>query len=154
VQKLLWLDDDARSISHERDILIPDYFEIATIKIISFEKIDELLEYLWANTIHENDVFIIDIMLISEDEIMFPEEKTIFIPDDLMAGATLYQEFLRNKYPMNPIVLYTSREHDGDIFKTIKRDSRYGKNIYLIDKWKKDTEFIDILKKIIRKPNA
>jgi len=151
MQKILWLDDDARSISHDRDILIPDHFGVSAVNIFSFERIDELLEYLWANMLHDNDIFIIDIMLISEDEIFFPESKPIYIPDDLMAGATLYQEFLRKRYPNNPILLYTSREHDGNIFKAIEKDTRYGSSVFLVDKWKKDTIFIDVLKQLIRK---
>lgn len=151
VQKIFWIDDDARSISYERDILVPDYFGIATVKIISFDCIDELMEYLWGNEIDINDIFVVDIMLISEYEIIFPGQKPIVIPYDLMAGATLYHEFLRKKYPKNPVVMYTSREHSSDIFKHIINDLRYGKDIFLVEKWKKDTDFIEILKKLVKK---
>jgi len=148
VQKILWLDDESLSISFERDILIPDEIDV-TLKIVPFEKINELMEHIACKDIDINDIFIIDIMLISEEEIILPNEKSILIPNDLMAGATLYLEFLSDTFPDNPIVLYTSREHSGDIFKNIISDERYNNTLFLIDKWKKDTEFISVLKKLV-----
>lgn len=148
MQKILWLDDESLSISFERDILIPDEIDV-TLKIVPFEKINELMEHIACKDIDINDIFIIDIMLISEEEIILPNEKSILIPNDLMAGATLYLEFLSDTFPDNPIVLYTSREHSGDIFKNIISDERYNNTLFLIDKWKKDTEFISVLKKLV-----
>jgi len=52
-------------------------------------------------------------------------------------------------FPDNPIILYTSREHSGNIFQYITNDKRYKDTLFLIDKWKKDTEFISVLKKLI-----
>ena len=152
MQKILWLDDESLSISFERDILIPDEIDV-TLKIIPFEKINELMEHIVCNDIDINDIFIIDIMLISEDKIILPDEKFILIPNDLMAGATLYLEFLSKTFPDNPIVLYTSREHSGDIFKNIISDERYNDTLFLIDKWKKDTEFISVLKSLVEGEN-
>jgi len=149
VQKILWLDDESLSISFERDILIPDEIDMINTKIVTFEKINELMEYISLNRVNDNDIFIIDIMLISEESIILANSTTIPIPNDLMAGATLYMEFLSDTFPNNPIILYTSREHSGNIFQYITNDERYEDTLFLIDKWKKDTEFISVLKKLI-----
>jgi len=148
VQKILWLDDESLSISFERDILIPDEIDVA-LKIVPFEKINELMEYIYCNKIDFNDIFIIDIMLISEEEIILEKAKSIPIPNDLMAGATLYIEFLSDTFPDNPIILYTSREHSGDVFQHITNDERYEDTLFLIDKWKKDTDLISVLRSLV-----
>jgi hypothetical protein len=148
VQKILWLDDESLSISFERDILIPDEIDKG-LEIIRFEKIDELMEHIFVKEIKVDDIFIIDIMLISEEKIVLPNSKSIIIPNDLMAGITLYMEFLSDAFPNNPIILYTSREHSGDVFQHITSDKRYKDTLFLIDKWKRDTEFIAVLKNLI-----
>jgi hypothetical protein len=149
MQKILWLDDESLSISFERDILIPDEIDIIDLKIITFETISELMEYISCNEINSNDIFIIDIMLIEEEEIVFEDREVIPIPNDLMAGATLYIEFLSDLFSDNYIILYTSREHSGNVFQHIINDEHYEETLFLIDKWKRDTEFISVLKKIL-----
>jgi len=152
MKKLLWLDDDPMSISYDKDVLIPEQFKECDFKIEFFEKISELMEFLYQNskTINSNDIFIIDIMLIDEEKIILPNSDTISIPDDLMAGATLYLGFLKNSYPDNPIILYTSREHQSEIFKNITSDPRFNNTLFLIDKWKKDTSFIETISKFLK----
>jgi hypothetical protein len=152
MKKLLWLDDDPMSISYDKDALIPNEFDDCDFKIEFFEKISELMEFLYQNskTINSNDIFIIDIMLMDEEKIILPNSDTISIPDDLMAGAILYSEFLKDKYPDNPIILYTSREHQSEIFQNITNDPRFHSSLFLIDKWKKDTSFIEVISKFLR----
>ncbi len=147
MQKLLWLDDEPYSISYEKDILIPEKFP--NIKIFSFEKIDELLEYLHDKELDENDIFVIDIMLLFEEGFMTPQFEKIVIENDLMAGVILYREYLKNNYIKNPILLYTSREHEKGIFKNIFEDKRYDESLFLIEKAQKDTLFLDVLRKFI-----
>ncbi len=147
MQKLLWLDDEPFSISYEKDILIPEKFP--NIEIVSFEKIDELLEYLYAQEVNKRDIFVIDIMLLFEDSFTTPQQKNITIENDLMAGVILYREYLKSSYINNPILLYTSREHDRGIFNNIFEDDRYDKSLFLIEKAQKDTLFLDILRKFI-----
>ncbi len=147
MQKLLWLDDEPFSISYEKDILIPEKFP--NIEILSFEKIDELLEYLYDNEIDKNDIFVIDIMLLFEDSFMTPQFEKKVIENDLMAGVILYREYLKKSYINNPILLYTSREHDRGIFKDIFEDNRYDKSLFLIEKAQKDTLFLDVLRRFI-----
>jgi len=149
MQKLIWLDDEPESISYERDTLIPDKINMDNVEKISCENIDEFMESVFINGIKERDIFIIDIMLIGEKSILLPNDNSIEIPDDLMAGTILYTEFLRDRFPNNPIILYTSREHEGTIFDRFTRDKRYDKTLFLIDKWQKDTKFIEVLKKFI-----
>ena len=153
MQKILWLDDESLSISFERDILIPDEIVDVELKIITFEKINELMEYTVSQEVGHRDIFIVDVMLIDEKEIVLRNSKTIPIPDDLMAGATLYIEFISEAYPNNPIILYTSREHSGNVFQHITNDKRYNDTLFLIDKWKKDTEFISVLKNLVGDDN-
>jgi hypothetical protein len=149
MQKILWLDDESLSISFERDILIPDEMDSVALKIITFEKINELMEYITTSEVSVDDIFIIDIMLIAEEKIILSDGTVIPIPDDLMAGATFYTECLSNIFLDNPIILYTSREHSGNVFQNITSDRRYKNTLFLIDKWKKDTEFISVLKTLV-----
>jgi len=145
----MWLDDETLSISYERDNLIPKRFDMQILDIIGFETISELMEYLSQNSISEEDIFVIDIMLIFEEQILLPDNTSITIPDELMAGAILYSEYLKDKFPNNPIILYTSREHEGEVFKNIINDPRFEKSLFLVDKWQKDTKFIEVLEKFI-----
>ena len=58
---ILWLDDESESVSYEQEIEIPDRFPKIDIEIKSYEKIDELLEYIMsAKDIDCNVIFIID----------------------------------------------------------------------------------------------
>jgi len=151
MSKLIWLDDESMSISYDRDVLIPKIFGKSVKKIEFFENINELMAYIYQNKklINDNDIFIIDIMLTLEKHILLPDSTKISIPDNLMAGATLYTEYLKNTFPKNPTILYTSREHNEELFQNILNDTRYEDTLYLIDKWKKDTTFIQTLKKFI-----
>jgi len=152
MKKLIWLDDDSISISYDKDVLLPKYFSDSSYKIEFFEKITEFMAFIYQHNkeIIDKDIFIIDIMLIDEDKIILPNSTSINIPDKLMAGVTLYTEYLKDAYPNNPTILYTSREHNDEVFYNIINDPRYGKTLFLIDKWKKDTAFIEILKKLIK----
>ncbi len=151
MRKLLWLDDELVSISYEKDILIQDKFPNA-LNIITFEKIDELLEYLHTNEIDKKDILVIDIMLLLEYEFIVPNKEPILIENDLMAGTILYREYLKFAYPENPILLYTSRENEKEIFKHILDDKRYGISLFLIEKSKKDTLFLEIIEKLLKEP--
>jgi len=153
MQKIIWLDDEPESISYERDTLIPDKINMKNIETVSCEKIDEFMEYIQFNEIEYDDIFIIDIMLIGEESILLANDESIEIPDDLMAGTILYTEFLKENFLNNLIVLYTSREHEGELFNRLIRDERYNRTLFLVDKWEKDTKFIDVLKKFIRSSN-
>jgi hypothetical protein len=145
MQKLLWLDDEPLTVSYEKNTLVPEHFDTKSFEILYFEKIAELMEYLYHHKLDAHDLFIIDIMLLFEKKMLLPDSTEVIIPDELMAGVTLYTEFLRHKYPQNPVILYTSREHDRRVFANIINDPRYGKTLFLIDKWQKDTKFLDIL---------
>jgi hypothetical protein len=150
VQKIIWIDDVSESINYERNTLIPQRINTKNLEIHFYEQITELMEFLFENKINDDDIFIVDIMLMDEKNILLPNEEIIEIPDELMAGTILYSEYLKEKYPNNPVILYTSREHEGIVFNNIKRDSRYEESLFLIDKWEKDTKFIDVLKKLIK----
>ncbi len=152
MKRLIWLDDDSISISYDRDVLIPKNFNEDLYKVNFFEKITELMAFLYQHSkdIAPTDIFIIDIMLIDERKILLPDSTSISIPDKLMAGVTLYTEYLKETYPNNPTILYTSREHHEEVFHNITNDPRYNDTLFLIDKWKKDSAFIDVLKKLIK----
>ena len=142
---MIWLDDEPLTVSYDKNVLIPDRFDTDSFTIVYLEKIAELMEFLYHHTVTPDDLFIVDIMLLFEKEILTPDSRKIEIPDELMAGVTLYREFLRERYPQNPVILYTSREHDEKMFTHITSDPRFGKSLFLIDKWKKDTLFVDTL---------
>jgi hypothetical protein len=148
--KLLWLDDEPLTVSYEKNTLVPEHFDSCDFEILYFEKIAELMEYLYHHKVHTEDLFVIDIMLLFEKEMLLPDSTQVTIPDELMAGVTLYTEFLRHKYPQNPVILYTSREHDQRVFANIISDPRYGETLFLIDKWQKDTKFLETLAHFIK----
>jgi hypothetical protein len=150
VQKIIWIDDVSESINYERNTLIPQRINTKNLEIHFYEQITELMEFLFENKINDDDIFIVDIMLMDEKNILLPNEEIIEIPDELMAGTILYSEYLKERYPNNPVILYTSREHEGRVFKNIKRDSRYEESLFLIDKWEKDTKFIEALNKLVK----
>lgn len=150
MQKIIWIDDVSESINYERNTLIPQRVDTTNLEIHFHEQITELMEFLFEHEIKDNDIFIVDIMLINEKYILLPDEKIIEIPDELMAGTILYSEYLKEKFPKNPVILYTSREHEGRLFNKITRDPRYEESLFLIDKWEKDTKFIDVLKQLIK----
>ncbi len=148
MRKVLWLDDEVVTISYEKDVLIqerfPDKFDIST-----FERIDELLEHICENGVGEDDIFVIDIMLIEEDEFKIPDGEKIIIENDLMAGTIFYRQYLKDKFKNNPIILYTSREHEKSLFQNILDDERYEKSLFLVEKPHKDTIFMDIFKRLL-----
>lgn len=150
MQKIIWIDDVSESINYERNTLIPRRINTINLEIHFYEQITELMEFLFENEIQDDDIFIVDIMLMNEKNILLADEKIIEIPDELMAGTILYSEYLKEKFPNNPVILYTSREHEGLLFKNITRDSRYEESLFLIDKWEKDTKFIDVLKQLVK----
>ncbi len=148
---ILWLDDESESVSYEQEIEIPDRFPKIDIEIKSYEKIDELLEYIMStNDIDNNVIFIIDIMLILEKSFKKPDGGKVKIENDLMAGVVFYSEYLKDAYPLNPIILYTSREYEEDIFNPITEDERYDKTLFLIEKAKKNRDFFSLLDKLIK----
>ncbi len=148
---ILWLDDERESVSYEQEIEIPDRFSNIDIEIKSYEKIAELLEYLMTSKdIDYNVIFIIDIMLILEKSFKKPDGCKIEIKNDLMAGVVFYSEYLKDAYPLNPIILYTSREYEEDIFKPIVEDERYDKTLFLVEKAKKNRDFFSLLDKLIK----
>ena len=150
MQKIIWVDDVIESINYERNTLIPQRINTENLKIYFYETIFELIEFLIEEKIYDRDIFIIDVMLIDEEEILLPNGMSVEIPDELMAGVTLYTSYLKEHFPNNPVILYTSREHEGRIFHNITRDTRYEKSLFLIDKWEKDTKFIDVIKTLIK----
>jgi len=149
MRRVLWLDDEAVSISYEKDVLIDEKFP-NKFDIVTFERIDELLEFLDIEKVDKHDIFVIDIMLIDEDEFITPQREKIPIENDLMAGTILYRQYLKSAYPENPIILYTSREHEKSIFKNILDDERYGESLYLVEKTQKDTLFLEIFEKLLK----
>ena len=150
MRKVLWLDDEAVSISYEKDVLIDEKFP-NMFDIVTFERIDELLEFLDSEkSVDKNDIFVIDIMLIDEDEFLTPKREKIQIENDLMAGTILYRQYLKFAYPDNPIILYTSREHERSIFQNILDDNRYGESLFLVEKTQKDTIFLEIFEKLLK----
>ena len=146
---ILWLDDEAASISYEKDVLIDEKFP-NKFKIVTFERIAELLEFIELEEVSDDDIFVIDIMLIDENGFKKPNEDKVIIENDLMAGAILYREFLKENFVKNPIILYTSREHDKSIFQHIVDDERYNKSLFLVEKTQKDTLFLEIIEKLIK----
>ena len=149
MSKILWLDDESESVSYEQEIEIPDRY--GDVEIFGYEKINELLEYIVSeNSIHHEDIFIIDIMLIQEQGFIKPDGKHVGIENYLMAGTIFYREYLKDAFPLNPIILYTSREHEQNIFQSILEDERYDKNLFLVEKSKKDTQFFTLLDKLLK----
>ncbi len=150
MRRVLWLDDEAVSISYEKDVLIDEKFP-NKFDIVTFERIDELLEFLDVDEkVDKTDIFVIDIMLIDEDEFVTPEREKIPIENDLMAGTILYRQYLKSAYPDNPIILYTSREHEKSIFQNILNDDRYGDSLFLVEKTQKDTLFLEIFENLLK----
>ena len=144
MRKVLWLDDESVSISYEKDVLIEEKFP-NSFNILTFERIDELMEFISQEPeISDKVIFVIDIMLIDEEEFMTPQKEKIQIENDLMAGTILYRQYLKGAFTKNPIILYTSREHEKSIFKHIIEDERYEKTLFLVEKTKKDTLFLEI----------
>ncbi|MFK5975817.1 MAG: hypothetical protein QM493_04865 [Sulfurovum sp.] len=141
--QILWLDDNLDSIEYELELIRESN---TSINIETFENINELLGYL-DNDIDENEtIFIIDIMLINEDSIVF-KEVNANIPIDLMAGVILYEECLNRYFPLTPTILYTSRGGDDqDIFKRVRRDNRFDKTLFVIGKEELETNLKDTLK--------
>jgi len=152
MKKLLWLDDDPVSISFDKDVLVPDTFDASLYKVVYFEKIRELSEYLYQHSdeVTKEDIFVIDIMLYDEPEIILPDGTKVEVPDVLMAGTIFYTEYLKVWYPDNPVVLYTSREHQNEIFQNITSDPRFGESLFLVDKWKNDSDFIEVLGRLLK----
>ena len=150
MRKIIWIDDEMASISYEKNFLLPNNVDLSDAQIQYYEYIDELLEFLEDNEINDNDIFIIDIMLLDEFVINIDENTQIEIENDLMAGATLYTEFLQKKYPKNYYILYTSRENDKNIFKTLMGYDEYEKTLFVISKSQKDTKLISILSKLLK----
>ncbi len=151
MRTILWLDDECESVSYEQEIEVPDRFAEIDITIKAYEKINELLEYIVSdNQIDHRDIFIIDIMLILEEGFVKPNGDKVIIENDLMAGTILYREYLKDAFIINPIILYTSREHEKNIFQTITEDERYNKTLFLVEKSKKDTQFFPLLDRLIR----
>ena len=147
--KIVWLDDEPESISYEKNVLIPDKFSQKKIDIYLCETIDELLEKITQDDFDEKSILLIDIMLLSEESFTIPAGDKIPIENDLMAGTILYREYLRDNFPSNPIILYTSREHEKDIFNHITNDEKYNQTLFLLEKSKKDTDLLEVLSKFI-----
>lgn len=150
MRRVLWLDDETVSISYERDILIDEKFP-NQFNILTFERIDELLEFIDDHSpIDKSDIFVIDIMLIEEYEFKIPSGDKIPIENDLMAGTILYRQYLKDVFTENPIILYTSREHEKSLFQNIIDDKRYNKTLFLVEKTQKDTLFLEILDNLLK----
>jgi hypothetical protein len=151
MKKLVWLDDSPESISYEKDVLVPEILKGYEYKINFFETIRELMEFLYhhAGEVRDEGIFVIDIMLM-ENEMILPNGNEVEIPDELMAGTIVYIDYLRDAFPQTPVILYTSREHEGEIFQNIIHDPRYGETLFLVDKWKKDADFIGVIAKLLK----
>ncbi len=142
---ILWLDDKPMTIDYEIE-LIREMNPNIVIK--TFIKIDELLVYLETNEITKDTIFIIDVMLINETEIDFRDTQ-VAIPEELMAGVTLYEECLNIYFCKISTILYTSRGGgDQDIFQEIQDDERFEKTLFVVGKEELDTKFKETLKKL------
>jgi len=144
---IIWLDDKPETVSFEKE-LIEENNEDINIEL--FEKIDEFLEYIEINenSIKNNTIFIIDVMLINENKITF-KDININIPIELMAGVTLVEECLDKYYPQIPIVIYTSRGgEDAEVFGRLQGNERYNKNLFIVGKEDFDTTFKKVMKKL------
>ena len=144
--KILWLDDNPSTIEYEIENILE---KNPNTQIEVFERIDEFLEFLEENEIDEKDtIFIIDIMLIDEDKIVF-KDVDVTIPEDLMAGVHLYKECLKKYYPNVFTILYTSRGgEDEEVFDEFKEeDKRLNKTLFIIGKEEMETKFKEVLLK-------
>ncbi len=140
---ILWLDDKPTTIAYELDLIRGSN---KNIDIHTFAKIDELLVLLESKDIdRQNTIFVIDVMLINEDNIYY-NNNNVAIPEELMAGVTLYQECLNEHFDDIPTILYTSRGGGNqDIFQQIKDDKRYEKSLFVVGKEELNTKFKKIL---------
>jgi len=143
---IIWLDDKPETVSFEIEHLEKNN---ENINIKLFEKIDELLNYLENNKIsQEETIFIIDVMLINEKEIIF-KDINITIPVELMAGVTLVEECLDKYFSNIPTVIYTSRGgEDAEVFNRLQNNKRYNKNLFIIGKEDFDTTFKIVMTKL------
>jgi len=142
---ILWLDDKPMTIDYELQLIRetnPD------IPINTFIKIDELLVYLETNQNIQDSIFILDVMLINEKEIHFRDTQ-VTIPEELMAGVTLYEECISKYFADIPTILYTSRGgNDTDVFSKIQDDVRFEESLFVIGKEELDTKFKKTLEKL------
>ena len=141
--KILWLEDDLEAIEYEAYILLPEVFK--DLEVETFQTIANLIDYINQNDISDV-IFLIDLMLIGESRYICLDKKEKFIKNELVAGYELYQTTLKNFD--NKVIFYTSRTKDKNL-DILFNDEKFNKTIFFIEKDKKDTELLKILKKIL-----
>lgn len=118
--KIIWLDDERITISAELNQLKAHQ---GTQEVVHCRNIMQLMDYIMSNTLVEDDVFIIDVMLTNES-FFYIKNQRVDINENAMAGITLYKEYLKDNYPNNLIIFYTvtiEKENDA-VYKMYQRN--------------------------------